>query len=889
MKNILKITMIMLAFISLSVNGFSQPNWEEVAHYTTPTSNPGGVWYGDFDSDGYQDIITRHYNDAKISILMNNGDGTFANAQTITAASYVRDCQTADFNQDGNTDFVFTNTNSAGAYTAKIVTVYLGNGDGTFQNFSTYSLWGAFNYHVEVGDINNDGYTDILTSSAGLSYNGFVILTNNQDGTFTLGNHYTGGNEGSEFRLADFNEDGNLDVVQGFVYGNGEINTFSGNGDGTFGSRTIYMQDWSSYSTSGPRPMGVGNFDNQNGVDILVDMYDKIGGTNNKFDTYILKNDGTGNFTTQLVIENYRPTQVLDWNNDGVDDILAREYIYGSNEYGSSVILLNDGTGNFEAPIEIIDFPIHMEIIDLNNDNFWDIATYDGANNNIDVYLQITEIAFAIQTEADYAQLNNSVSIPVTATSELTADDGIYSYQFVYNFDETKLQYVDYDLTGTIAEGGTVNVNTSVAGQLTVSCMRTTPITGQGDLIYFNFNAIAEGTSPLTVSSFKYNETDVTDVTNGDITIVPVTVADVTYSTDVILPGTELEITVEFNNAITGTPQFELSGANTLSATDLGNVSGNTYTYTYTVQAGEGIVNLGVLGTDEYGFDVTYSPTTGATFEILSLTYGDVTDNGEITAYDAALALMYSVGVDPMPAEAPLPWELWRILTADVDGVGGVTATDAGMILQYSVGLISTFPVENTKGGTAPKSGDITVEVVGNEFVFTTESELVGFNLFVTNNSNVVLGTPEFLDQNMLTATQIEGETYNIGTCIAIAPANGTEILRIPFTGELTGELIFNMKVNNSDKSVSFGTTGITEIDNGISIFPNPASETIQINTDMILDKSTVEIYSINGNLIKTKTLNNQSEINISDLPTGTYLMKINVDNKTLTEKFIKE
>ena len=566
-------------------------------------------------------------------------------------------------------------------------------------------------------------------------------------------------------------------------------------------------------------------------------------------------------------------------------------YTDANGKYGIATMFYKETTSNIWI-VETVAENKELHVTDPTSFNKI-LARLDGLGDRlgqIDNIVYSNQSIYSISTDATYGQVGNPVEIPVTATSELTTDDGIYSYQFVYNFDDTRLQYVDYDLTGTIAEGGTVNVNTSVAGQLTVSCMRATPIAGQGDLIYFNFNAIAEGTSPLTVSNFKYNETDVTDITNGDITIVPVTVADVTYSTDVILPGTELEITVDFNNAITGTPQFDLSGANTLSATDLVNVSGTTFTYTFTVEAGEGIVNLGVLGTDEYGFPVTYTPTTGATFEILSLTYGDVTDNGEITAYDAALTLMYSVGVDPMPSITPLPWDLWRILTADVDGSNDITATDAGLILQYSVGLINIFPVEDPAKSGNDKSGDISVEIIDDEFVFTTQDELVGFNLFVTNNSNIILGEPQILDETMLSATQIENEIYNVGMCIAISPANGTQIMKIPFTGELTGQLTFDMKVNNSDKSVTFGTTGINEVaDNGISIYPNPAKEMIQISTDYKLDKSTVQIYSITGSLVDTKSLNSQNEINISTLSSGTYLIKINIDNKTLTEKFIKE
>jgi len=566
------------------------------------------------------------------------------------------------------------------------------------------------------------------------------------------------------------------------------------------------------------------------------------------------------------------------------------DYLASTNK--ANIIISETVSGNIYYQVDNVDFT-------LNTFKWIGLGFYDGGTQYGDEWspiridnVLIKKQGFTIYTDANYGQLNSSVEIPVTEMSELTADDGIYSYQFVYSFDDTKLQYTGYDLTGLISEGGTVEVNTDTPGELTISWMRATPLVGTGGLINLQFNAIAEGTSDLTITNFKYNETDVTDVTNGDITIVTPTTADVTYSTDVILPGTELVITATFNRAINDSPvtQIELTGANTLSATNMTKVSETVYNYTYTVAEGEGIVNVILsVGIDEYGFEIENTPTTGATFEILSLTYGDITNNGEVTAYDAALALMYSVGVDPMPEIAPLPWELWRILTADVDGSDDITATDAGLILQYSVGLIDIFPVESgDKSGQ--KESDIIVEIVDNEFVFTTLDELLGFNLYVTNNSNAILGEPEFLDPNMLSATQIEGEIYNLGTCIAISPASGTQLLKIPFTGELTGELIFDMKVNNTDKSVTFGTTEISETNTkSISVYPNPAIDKIQITSSVSLDNSTIEIYTILGKLVNSISANNNNEINISDLPNGIYIIKINSETVNFTERIIKE
>ena len=81
------------------------------------------------------------------------------------------------------------------------------------------------------------------------------------------------------------------------------------------------------------------------------------------------------------------------------------------------------------------------------------------------------------------------------------------------------------------------------------------------------------------------------------------------------------------------------------------------------------------------------------------------------------------------------------------------------------------------------------------------------------------------------------------------------------------------------------GTTNIKNIDmeNNISISPNPASNTININTKLKITDLT--IINSNGQIVKT-IQNNNKTIDISDLETGIYILKI---NNAFTTKFIKE
>jgi len=503
------------------------------------------------------------------------------------------------------------------------------------------------------------------------------------------------------------------------------------------------------------------------------------------------------------------------------------------------------------------------------------------------------ENTFSIFTEEDgLYQVNNAIEIPVSTTS-LISDDGIYSYQFDYTYDEAKLEYTGYNFEGTISENGNfIEINSSVTGQLSVSYMTTILLTDLGDLIKLQFNTLAIGTSDLMISNFKFNETNVTNITNGHLEIVNPTTASITYSTAEIYPGTELLITATFSQGILDQSdvQISLSGENTLSATNMTKVSETVYTYTHSVTEGEGLVNIEIIGTDIYLFDII-SPESS--FEILPLMYGDVSDNGEITAYDAALTLLYSVEMNPMPTEAPLPWGLKRLLVANVDDVENIVAYDASLILQYSANMINTFPVENNKKNIANDNAGIYLSIENNEITLISTGNLKAFNLYLTGNtSDAVLGDPVFLtNQNLIAKQNITEDIYNIGMCSTMAFDENTELLKIPYYENNRGGFIeFKIIANNNSSIHTFGVT--TDLENissnkGISIFPNPAKDKLFVSGN--IENANLKIYNLQGQLILEEVLTNDKIIDISKLALGFYTVKIQNKNDVFIEKLVKE
>jgi hypothetical protein len=76
---------------------------------------------------------------------------------------------------------------------------------------------------------------------------------------------------------------------------------------------------------------------------------------------------------------------------------------------------------------------------------------------------------------------------------------------------------------------------------------------------------------------------------------------------------------------------------------------------------------------------------------------------------------------------------------------------------------------------------------------------------------------------------------------------------------------------------------------NGITfnVYPNPANNKITIE---LKQKTEIEIQGIKGQIIKRLKVNeNKTEIDISDFPSGVYIIRAQTDRGRTTEKFIKE
>ena len=78
---------------------------------------------------------------------------------------------------------------------------------------------------------------------------------------------------------------------------------------------------------------------------------------------------------------------------------------------------------------------------------------------------------------------------------------------------------------------------------------------------------------------------------------------------------------------------------------------------------------------------------------------------------------------------------------------------------------------------------------------------------------------------------------------------------------------------------------------NSVVLYPNPATNTININCASGVSLQFISIYNPAGQIVKTLTaneINTSSAIDVTALKTGTYFMEINATEGKVIKKFVK-
>jgi hypothetical protein len=300
-------------------------------------SSSGALAWGDYDSDGYVDMLVSDSNSTRI--YRNLGNGAFTNVTTTIPGTTGGSVSWGDFNNDGWLDILIT-----GNSTTAMTGVYKNNGNGTFTDVQA-GLPGLIRGKGHWADFDNDGRVDILLVGENASNAVAAIWRNTGSNSFVNMQIALPPFLDAASVCADYDNDGRMDLLlmgrTGLQYSNVFSTILHNDGNWSFRQSSIPLAgvrngfaDWGDYD-------GDGNLD-------LI-----IGGAGTSLNDILrlYHNTGDGSFS-ETALPPYACDAISwgDCNNDGRLDLLMRGQKYYSsivppNSY--SGVLENNGDGTF--------------------------------------------------------------------------------------------------------------------------------------------------------------------------------------------------------------------------------------------------------------------------------------------------------------------------------------------------------------------------------------------------------------------------------------------------------------------------------------------------------------------------------------------------------------
>ncbi|MFP9115167.1 FG-GAP-like repeat-containing protein [Flavobacterium sp. RHBU_3] len=350
--------------------------------FTQQAITVSGTVYGvvDMNGDYLDDIVAPGTSSVGMLYQATNDSGFTSATLTTTGVSNTANWSMAagDFDKNGYNDLLY-----GGGSGADIV---LANNDGTGFGTIHHSPQYIFSQRTNFADINNDGNLDAFVCH---DIQPNVYFLNDGVGGFTfhqggLGDVSTGGNYGSIW--IDYDNDGDSDLFIAKCRGGSQNpaavdELHRNNGDGTFTNVALeagfvdYQQSWSS---------AWADFDNDGDMDVLIGASSDTDGSHK-----LMRNNGDGTFTNVTEGSGYDTNLMLniehvafDFNNDGWVDVIG----------GGNKLMLNNGDMTFSPkPVTFGNGPIgdlnndgFLDVVTGSNVYF----NYDNGNHWIKINMQ---------------------------------------------------------------------------------------------------------------------------------------------------------------------------------------------------------------------------------------------------------------------------------------------------------------------------------------------------------------------------------------------------------------------------------------------------------------------------------------------------------------------
>lgn len=851
------------------------------------------VAMADLDGDGKNDLISASQDDNKVAWYKHiDGNGNFGRQVVISrSAEFPNNVYPGDFDGDNDIDLLvsshndaklswFENVNGLGFYGKQhIITENTGSGN---RRPITYPV-----------DIDGDGDLDIVAVKAPV----FLWYENDGQGNFII-EHPINTSESTPtiIRAQDLDGDGDMDLVCG-VYNADKISWYQNlDGHGTFGTERIIAdtQDDNGSLTA----LEIADMDGDHDMDIIGSSYNG--------NIHFYKNtNGAGSFALQQssFFNSMQSIYPADIDGDGDNDIVGVS-INGGGAFDAVVWFENDGQGNFTDKHSVSDLRIHGQAIhaaDVDNDGDMDVLTAAGhvsTSGQLAWYENTDGLGHFSERQMIHEVFSSNIAWCV-ATADVDNDNdidviGVFGWG---SSTEGKVSvFENLGILGNTIQGtvlidtdgnGCTNADVKAANLLAVSSngshsfgtftdqngkyqLATTP----GTLT----TSIASSLPDYFISNPASQVSDFSGMNNtflADFCVAPIgQINDLEVSVyplqEDLRPGFPSYYRIVYRNKgttiINGSINFTYDSNKLLFLTANQTISSQTAT---TLVFDFENVNLFETRTIDLKFNVFAPPVTNINDRVVA----NVTVNpvsGDATAANNSYTLNQTVigSYDPN----------------DITCLEGdeVRIADADKYLHYIIRF------QNTGSASAI---NVRVENTLDDKLDSASLQLES----LSHNGSVEIkdgSEIKFIFDNIHLPDSTTNEPKSHGfIAYKIKPLNSVAVNDVVNN---VADIYFDFNppiITNTAATQFVETLSVAQIDTDqVKVFPNPTTHSLNIKANTIIKK--VSVIDINGRILKEFNLNNptlSTQLDLADLTTGIYFVKIKTDKGSTNKKIIKK